>query len=142
MIALVDTNVILDVWLRREPFVSDSASVLNQADKGAFEAYVCATTVPTLYFLGGQHEERTAIRESIRELLEFCEVAAVNKSVLQSAATSPIPDFEDAVIAESARAANIDTIVSRDVKGFRKSGLLAYTPSDYLTKLQTLGNGS
>ena len=50
MRALIDTNVVLDVLLRREPFVQDAAKVLKTVGRGA-EEYVSASAVTDIYYI-------------------------------------------------------------------------------------------
>ena len=55
MNALIDTNVIVDVLTRREPFFADSSMVLDRAERGDFVAAICSTTVTTVFYLVGRH---------------------------------------------------------------------------------------
>lgn len=52
MKVLFDTNVVLDVWLRREPFWHDSASVLALAEENNIEGLISPTSITTLHYLG------------------------------------------------------------------------------------------
>jgi predicted nucleic acid-binding protein len=48
---LLDTNVILDVWLARKPFCEDSANLLTNVETRELEGYLCPTTITTLHYL-------------------------------------------------------------------------------------------
>ncbi|CAN5483961.1 hypothetical protein BH23BAC3_BH23BAC3_05720 [soil metagenome] len=60
----------------------------------------------------------------------------VNRSVLENALESEIGDYEDAVLHQSA--VNLDVIVTRNQKDFKKSVLPVYNPTEFLTVLQSL----
>jgi len=45
---LVDTNVVIDLFLAREPFFASAASLFAMIEKAEVEAYVCATTMTTV----------------------------------------------------------------------------------------------
>ena len=70
----------------------------------------------------------------IKKLLTLFEVAPVNRHVLESALTLDFNDFEDAVINEAARYIGADTIVTRNQKDFKKSGLSIYSAEE-MTKM-------
>lgn len=55
MNVLIDTNVIVDVLTGRERFFADSSRVLDRAERGDYLAWVCATTVTTVFFLVQRH---------------------------------------------------------------------------------------
>jgi predicted nucleic acid-binding protein len=51
---LFDTNVILDVLLKRELFVADAVKLFNAVEKSAINGFVCANSISTIaYNLNG-----------------------------------------------------------------------------------------
>lgn len=135
MNALIDTNVIVDVLSRREPFFADSSLVLDHAERGDFVGWVCATTVTTVFYLGRRSLGTGSTIERIKDLTSICRVAPVNQSVIDSAVHDKFPDFEDAVLHHSAVLAGADCIVTRNEADFRNSSLLVYTPTQFLVAL-------
>lgn len=135
MNALIDTNVIVDVLARREPFFADSSMVLDRAERGEFVATLCATTITTIYYLIRRQLGAAATVEKIKNLTAICSVAPVNQSVIESALQSHFEDFEDAVLHHSAVLAGADCIVTRNEGDFRDSSLLVYSPTQFLAAL-------
>jgi predicted nucleic acid-binding protein len=133
--ALIDTNVILDVVMGRDPFFADSSLVLDHAERGDFVAWVCATTVTTLFYLTRRHLGAEAASDRIRDLTAICVVAPVNHSVIDAALHGRFSDFEDAVLHHSAVLAGVECIVTRNEADFRKSSLLVYSPTQFLAVL-------
>ena len=88
MNALIDTNVIVDVLGQREPFFADSSRVLDRAERGEYSAWLCATTVTTVFYLVRRHLGKEEAIERIRDLTAICSVAAVNQSVIAAATRS------------------------------------------------------
>jgi len=136
--ALIDTNVIVDVLIGRDPFFADSSSVLDRAERGDFVACVCATTVTTVFYLVRRHLGTAETVERIKDLTAICAVAPVNQSVIESALQSRFADFEDAVLHHSAVLARADCIVTRNVVDFRESSLVIFSPAQFLSSLQKL----
>ena len=85
MIALVDTNVALDVMLGREPHLSASAAVLAAVETARCRGLLCATTVTTIHYIAERRIGGRATLERIAGLMSIFGVAAVNQAVLGSA---------------------------------------------------------
>ena len=131
MRAVLDTNVLIDFFLDREPFARDAADLIQRAERLQFQCMVCATSVTTV-----GHPARKAVglneaRAQVAFLVSILEVAPVNGAALQTALDSGVRGFEDAVIAESARRANVDYIVTQDLREFAKSPVPAHTPESF-----------
>jgi predicted nucleic acid-binding protein len=133
---LVDTNVVLDVLLDRQPFAKDAAKIFALAEKSRIEGYLCATTVTTIDYLLGQALPPTKAKEALRLLLDMFEIAPVNRPVLEQALRSRIPDFEDAVLEQAARLILADTITTRNVKDFKHSSVPILDPAELISTIK------
>jgi predicted nucleic acid-binding protein len=133
MRVLIDTNIILDVLLNRTEFLELSSTVLKRLWEQQYRGFVAATTLTNIYFI-----VRRATRKAddammaVNKTLQWCEVAPVNRKVLDTARFYDMQDFEDAVQAAAAREIDIDLIVTRDKSGFQNSGLQIYSPEEFL----------
>lgn len=135
MNALIDTNVILDVLMKREPFFADSVAVLDRAERGEFVGWLCATTVTTIFFLIRRQLGREVAIEKLKDLSSIFATAPVNKAVIDSALESRFRDFEDSVLNEAAVLVGADCIVTRNERDFKYSSLLVYSPSQVISSL-------
>ena len=138
MKVLVDTNVILDVLLDRQPFSKDSARICALVEESKIEGVLCATTVTTVDYLLGQALTPAKARNALQRLLNLFEVAPVNRPVLEQALHSKISDFEDAVLEQSGRLVAVDAIVTRNLKDFKKSAVAVLDPSELLSAINTM----
>jgi predicted nucleic acid-binding protein len=129
---LVDTNVVLDVLLAREPFAADAARLLNAIDRGRLEGLLCATTVTTIFYVASKAVGARKAREQVHELLALFRVAPVDGDVLERALVLDFSDFEDAVLHEAARAAGAEAIVTRNGKDFAKATMPVLTAREAL----------
>ena len=135
---LFDTNILLDVFLFRDPFYKNSAFLLGLAEQGKVEGWLCGTTVTTLYYLTSKALSRKTAKEHLNSLLKIFHVANINRTVLEKALESDFKDYEDAVLYQSALQANLNGIITRNKKDFTKSELPCYTPAQFLKILETL----
>ncbi|MDR1136330.1 MAG: PIN domain-containing protein [Clostridiales Family XIII bacterium] len=51
MNVLIDTNVVLDVLLRREPFAEQSAKVVLLSEKAVIDGYVSASAATDIFYI-------------------------------------------------------------------------------------------
>lgn len=135
MRVLIDTNVVLDQLLSREPHVDSAERVMSLVDAGRLEGVICSTTATTIHYLASKVVGASAAVEYLRRLLLIFDVACVDREIILGALDLGFPDFEDAVVHETARAAGAAAIVTRDGKGFAKSELPVFTPSELLAAI-------
>jgi predicted nucleic acid-binding protein len=140
MRVLFDTNVVLDVLLAREPFARAAGELFARVERGELQGVLGATTLTTIYYLIAKALTRESAKESVRKLLALFEVAAVNRSVIESALEVECPDFEDAVLCEAGRQQEVDIIVTRNVTDFSQTRLAVYTPIELLAVLSAIAD--
>ena len=137
---LVDTNVVLDVLLDREPYSTSASQLFSAIDRGSVDAAVCATTVTTVHYLATKAAGGHRAVRLVGELLELFAVAPVDRQVLSSAARLGAPDYEDAVIQQAAAAWGAAGIVTRDKTGFaRRAGVPPAVEPDELLSAIAVG---
>lgn len=132
VLALIDTNVILDVWFQRKPFFEASVRVLDAVERGSISGLVCASSVTDLYYLGARELGASAMRSRIEALTSLLGIAAVHGGHIRSALGSEISDFEDAVLEASAVESGATCIITRNVADFERSRIPAWEPEIFL----------
>ena len=128
-----DTNVILDNLLNRQPFAGFSTRALKFADAGKFTGYVTANTITDLYYLTYKViRDDQKVRELLRKILNSLKLIDVTGRDIQKALASPMPDFEDALLAACAHRIKSDYILTRNEADFADSPVAALTPEVFL----------
>jgi predicted nucleic acid-binding protein len=132
---LLDTNIILDVLLKRHPYGDSALKILAQVEKGEISGYLCGTTVTTIDYIVRKHLGTDTARQCISSLLTIFDIAPVNRPVLLNALALDFPDFEDAVLHESAKAVCADGIITRNLADFKKSVLPVFGPDELVAMM-------
>lgn len=135
MKVLIDTNVIVDVALDREPFFAESDRILTLAEEAQIQGYVSASTFSDLYYIIRRDKGRDWTLEFLRQLATFCQVATVDNSVISIALTSNFKDFEDAIQDSTAVINLIDAIVTRNPRDFPVNTPRIVTPNQLILEL-------
>lgn len=133
---LLDTNIVLDVLLDRQPHAEASAAVWAAVEAGISEGMLAAHAVTTIHYLVRRERGDAKARRVISAILRVFGVAPVDGAVVQEALQLPFPYFEDAVTAAAARLAGCEYIVTRDPKGFRGSPVRALAPEALIPLLR------
>jgi len=135
---LIDTDVILDVFLEREPHYTNSKNVLYQLDDGNIHGFVTATIIVNIFYHVEKYKDSETAFACVRHLLTNSDIVVlgVDKYVLITALDSEMTDFEDAVQASAADVAGLDFIVTRNQQDFHHSPIPAVSPETLLERLK------
>lgn len=131
----LDTNVILDLLLDREPFSDDIAEIIEKSAQNSIELCVSSVTITDTNYIVEKYEGVKSARQKTKKILELVKVESVLESTVRKASASKFKDFEDAVQNFCAIESKHNLIVTRDVKGFRNSKLSVMTPKELLVKM-------
>ena len=135
MRVLLDTDVILDVFLKREPFAEAAAELWRANEQGLYEGYVSAITPVNLFYVARKIKDATVAHAAVTELLVAFHVCPIDRLTLQSALALSFRDYEDAVQHASAAASQLDAIVTRDAQDYAQATLPILSPMDFLKQI-------
>ena len=130
---LIDTNIIIDILQKREPFFTYSFLAVQKAISDEIECLLSASAATDIYYimkrvLGSNNKARDELMY-LSMMVNFTEVLG---SDIQTALTSPLSNFEDAVVDTIAARTGVSYILTRNVKDFDKSNVPAITPKEFL----------
>jgi predicted nucleic acid-binding protein len=131
----IDTNVVLDVLAKRDPWFGDAARVLAHVEQGRASGHIAAHTLTTLHYLLTRHLGQGKTAAVLIDLTTLLRVEPVDHEVLQQALALGWRDFEDAVQAVAAARSRADYLVTRNPRDFRQSLVPVITPPELLTLL-------
>lgn len=129
---LLDTDVLIDLALDRQPHASAAARLLDSIEQGAEGACIAWHTVSNFYYLVAPTRGRENVKKFIVELTRFVEVASTDAHAVRYAASLEMSDFEDALQVAAARSAGARRIVTRNTKDYARSPIPAVLPETAL----------
>lgn len=132
---LLDTNIILDVALERQPFFEASEQVLAFAEQGPITGYISASTFGDLYYIIRKNKGRESALDFLRKVSRFCQVATVDQAVVSMALSINFKDFEDAIQYSTAAINHLDAIVTRNPQDFAEAALPIMTPDSLIQEI-------
>jgi predicted nucleic acid-binding protein len=135
MRALLDTNIILDVLLRREPWVAQASELWRAHDQGRLRGHVMASAITDIFYVARKLVGQDLARKAVRTCLATFEICVVDRAALELAESLPGSDLEDNLQIACAQIARLDAIVTRDQTGFAASPVQTLSPADALARL-------
>ena len=98
----LDTNVILDFFLEREPFYYDALKLWAACEEGAVDGYVSALTINNVHYIAQRIKNPTTAMIAVRGVLDVFNVVPLDKELLRRAADLHDRDYEDDIQLQSA----------------------------------------
>lgn len=130
---LLDINIILDVIFERPGAMSSSEVIARFGID--FQAYLAWHSIATLAYLIERQQNQAAARAVITDLLGWAQIVSTGHADALQALKLEMPDFEDALQASAAVACGANFIITRNVRDFKNSPVLALTPEAFHARM-------
>ncbi len=135
MSLLLDTDVLIDLALDREPFAEPAAALFEILERRPGFAWIAWHTASSFYYLVAPERGPAGARRFLAELTEFVGVAETTTESLRTATGLALRDFEDAMQVAAALACGAELIVTRDLKEYSASPVPAMSPERAVARL-------
>lgn len=133
MKVLIDTNVILDIFLKREPFFSDSYAAIRKTAEADVDCYLSSSAITDIfYLLRKSYQSAGQAKLVLNKLSQLVSFSDVLSSDIMHALSSEMADFEDAVVNAVAFRIGAEYIITRNIKDYEKADIPALSPTDFL----------
>lgn len=126
----IDTNIFLDLILKREKF-HDALLILNAIEKKVFSAIVLDITILNIDYVA--KKQIKDIREFIRQINTNFIVTGLSNTIVTEALEIQNNDFEDTLQYISAKKSGCKCIITND-KNFYKNDLETFCSSEFIQK--------
>ena len=130
---LIDTNVLLDVFLARPGLCESSTAIWSLAEKEKVEAYISAISFNNVYYIATRYHSRNLAEEAVATMRNSFKCIDQTMQIINQSIDAGWKDFEDAIQYFSAIHADADFIITRNVADFPKTAIAAMTPEDFIS---------
>lgn len=126
----LDTNIVADLFLKREPFCLNSLKLFTLGFHKKITLYVSSLSYATLAYLCRKmkKEERVLLFEKLRSLTV---TTTVDRQTVDMALVSGFDDLEDAMQYYSAISSKVDVVLTRNKKDFVEANVPVMTPDEF-----------
>ena len=135
MQVLLDTNILLDVLLRRLPWEAEAAAIWRASEESRLVPSITSLSVANMFYVARRHSGLEKAFHAVHECLQVCTILPVARDTLQAGLALPGKDFEDNLQIVAAVEAGLDAIVTRNPSDFAACPLPVLTPQVLLARL-------
>jgi predicted nucleic acid-binding protein len=133
----LDTNIVIDLLAKREPFYEEAANLFTMADKQQIQLFVSALTFANTNYILLHEMKAGEAKLILRKLKLIVRVLNLNEKIVElSLNDDDFKDFEDALQYYTALENEADAIITRNLKDFQKAKLPAMTAAHFLKSIQ------
>lgn len=131
---LIDANILLDVLQNREPYYYDSSMIWKLCETKKVIGCVSTLSFANLVYVMRKELSAEQIEKILRELAIIFDFVELSTADLTRASKMRWGDFEDAIQCATAERNNVNYIITRNVKDFKKSSIMALTPTEFIAR--------
>jgi predicted nucleic acid-binding protein len=135
LILLVDTNVVVDVILRRPPWAGDAMRLWRAIAEGDVRGYLSASVVTDVFYIVRRLSGIPTAKRAVDDYVHGFRIVPVGRRTLERALSMPGSDVEDDVQIVCALATGVDASVTRDPQGFRAAPVPVLMPMEAVARL-------
>lgn len=128
----IDTDVILDFMIAREPFALDAARIFSLAEKKKISICTTGLVFSNAYYILRKLGTHKKVIEKLSQMAQLIDIIGLPKVAVIHALGSEFNDFEDALQHYAALAEDVKIIVTRNTKDYKHSQLAVLSPDQYL----------
>jgi len=129
---LCDINVILDIFLKRDPYYVPAARLFTMIEEKKLIGFLSAQSFPTLFYILSKELKREKALRVLEKIRIVFRVAAVDEKGIDLSLASTFRDFEDAVQYYSALHVKADCLITRNKADYRTDRIPIMTPEEFL----------
>lgn len=128
----VDTDIVLDLLTAREPHYEHAAELFSLADENSIKLYVSSLTFANVNCILSRQLSSGQARKMLLKFKTLINVLSVNDKIIELALASDFKDFEDAIQYNTAIENGITTLLTRNLKDFKKAEIAILTAHQFL----------
>ncbi len=130
----VDTDICIDLLSGRKPFNRTAELLFSLADTGKIKICVSSLSFSNIDYVLLSKYSTVHSRQIIAKFKTLVQVLSVDSKTIDLALASDFKDFEDAIQYSCAMEHNLTTIITRNLKDYKKATIRVLTPETYLMK--------
>jgi predicted nucleic acid-binding protein len=129
---LIDTNIIIDLLSKREPFYHEAAILFSLADKEKVSLFTSALSIANVNYILLKQRKAEDAKQILRKLKLIVGILGLDEKIVDLALNDDtFDDFEDSLQYYSALENDIEIIISRNLKDFVNSKLPVMTAGQF-----------
>ncbi|XHR95448.1 type II toxin-antitoxin system VapC family toxin [Mucilaginibacter sp. UC70_90] len=131
----LDSDVLLDMFFKREPFFFHTQILLIECIKRNIKLRTSSLVIANIVYVLRKQVGILKAKENLKNLFNSAKVLPFEFDAIETAILSDITDFEDAIQFHIAQKDNCDAIITRNIKDYKNSTIPVLTAEQFLNTL-------
>lgn len=133
MKVLIDTNILIDYFGRREKFYHEAVKLKAAAFFGDIDIWATSNSFTDVFYILHKEHPSHVIQDMFLAAKNHINVCSVTQDDIFNTAQEKWSDFEDCLIYTCAKKIRVDYLLTRDIDGFLRCDIPCLTPSDFFS---------
>ena len=130
----VDTNIVIDLLAKREPFNKEAQDLFTLGDKNEVNLFISSLTFANAYYSIVRHHKEVDAKKYLSKFKVLVTILSLDAKAIELALASDFKDFEDGLQYFTAMDNEADVIITRNKKDFANANIPVMTAGEYLSK--------
>jgi len=128
----IDSDIILDLVLKRDPFFVDSQRLLSLIERNYFSGFTSSLILANCYYIIANNKDKKTASKTISKLRSILKVLPFTNIEIGESLNSSVTDFEDGVQYFIALNNDISNLITRNISDYKGLDINIMTPKDFL----------
>jgi predicted nucleic acid-binding protein len=128
----LDTDVILDLLSKRQPFYENSYKLFSLIDRNKIKAYTSPVIFANIHYILSKQLSKQIALQNLIKLRKFVNIVPINEEVIDLSLKSNFTDYEDSIQYYAALLSEISILITRNIKDYKNAKIAVSTPEEYL----------
>lgn len=136
---LLDTNILLDCMMGRQPFAADARKLLILGALGEVDLWMSPSQFTDAFYLlteGGKPRLADMVKLRLLKVKRLARICTLGEYDIENALESSWPDIEDACLYQCAKKLHVDVIITRNKADFERSTIPVYDCTEFFVYLE------
>jgi len=128
----LDTDVILDLLSKRQPFYENSYKIFSLIDRNKIKAFTSPVIFANIHYVLSKQLSKQIALQNLIKLRKFVNIVPVNEEIIDLSLKSNFTDYEDSIQYYAALLSKISILITRNIKDYKNAKIAVATPEEYL----------
>lgn len=128
----LDTDVILDLLSKRQPFYENSYKIFSLIDRKKIKAFTTPVIFANIHYVLSKQLSKQIALQNLIKLRKFVNIVPINEEVIDLSLKSNFSDYEDSIQYYAALLLEISILITRNIKDYKNVKIAVSTPEEYL----------
>lgn len=132
---MIDTNILLEYLLTREPFYEQARDIVLACVEGKIKGCIAAHSISNMFYILWKDYNEKERRALLLNLCSIFDIEGIDKDkIIFGLQNEKLSDFEDCLQMECAKEYEAEYIVTRNIADYEMSEIKAILPADFMKR--------